>query len=71
VDFLYFPENKAEYIPGFIWFGIGVILAVIAMYLFIRVSNKQAEKAKQQEEDMMKKFNSKKSEEDRVNSSKE
>jgi hypothetical protein len=38
VDFLYFPENKAEYIPGFIWFGIGLVLAVITTYLLIKYS---------------------------------
>jgi hypothetical protein len=38
VDFLYFPENKAEYIPGFIWFGIGLVLAVVTTYLLIKYS---------------------------------
>lgn len=56
MDFLYFPENKAEYVPGFIWFGIGVVLAVIALYWLIRTSRRQEEKSKQLEEELLRKY---------------
>lgn len=38
MDFLYFPENKAEYIPGFIWFGIVLVASILTTYLLIKYS---------------------------------
>ncbi|WP_338323001.1 hypothetical protein [Oceanobacillus halophilus] len=40
MPFLYFPEDKAEYIPAVISFVIFMTLAGIAMYLFYRKSKK-------------------------------
>lgn len=38
--FLYFPEDKAEYIPASISLAIFMILAVITLYLFYKKSKK-------------------------------
>ena len=43
MEFLYFPEDKTEYIPAFITLVIFMILAVFAMYWFIKKSKKEEE----------------------------
>ncbi|MFB6467556.1 hypothetical protein ACE38V_12185 [Cytobacillus sp. Hz8] len=50
--FLYFPEDKSEYIPAVIWLVIFMIAAVLATRLFIIVSRKEALKAKEVEDRM-------------------
>ncbi|MBP2076456.1 hypothetical protein [Oceanobacillus polygoni] len=40
MPFLYFPEDKTEYIPAVIALTIFIILAVIAMYLMVKKSKK-------------------------------
>jgi len=40
MDFLYFPEDKSEYIPALISLTIFMIGAAITMYLFYRKSKK-------------------------------
>jgi hypothetical protein len=48
--FLYFPENKSEYIPaGLTMLAFG-IAAVITMKFIIKISKKEAQEAKQLEE---------------------
>ena len=54
MDFLYFPENKAEYIPGLIEFIIVFFAAVWIMKFIMRISEKQLEKAKQLESEILK-----------------
>lgn len=44
MEFLYFPEDKTEYIPGVIILIIFMIGAAVTMYLFIKHSKKEAEK---------------------------
>lgn len=44
MEFLYFPEDKTEYIPAIIVLVIFVIGAGIAMYYFIKHSKKEADK---------------------------
>lgn len=51
--FLYFPEDKSEYIPAAISFIIFLIGAIFTMRLIIRVSKREAEKAKVLEEKVM------------------
>jgi flagellar biosynthesis/type III secretory pathway M-ring protein FliF/YscJ len=49
--FLYFPEDKTEYIPAAFWmllFGIG---AVLTFRWILKVSKKEEEKTKQAEEE--------------------
>ena len=40
MEFLYFPEDKSEYIPAFIMLVIFMALAIVAMYLFYKKSKK-------------------------------
>lgn len=40
MEFLYFPEDKSEYIPAVISLTIFMIAAAVTMYLFYRKSKK-------------------------------
>lgn len=40
MEFLYFPEDKSEYIPALISLTIFMLLAAVTMYLFYRKSKK-------------------------------
>lgn len=51
--FLYFPEDKSEYWSAGFTLLIFMIGALIAMRLFIRISKKEALKAKELEEKML------------------
>ncbi|WP_045517941.1 hypothetical protein [Neobacillus niacini] len=53
--FLYFPEDKSEYGPAAITFLIFVIGALLTMRFFIKVSKREAMKAKELEEKLMSK----------------
>lgn len=46
--FLYFPEDKSEYIPAAIWMIVAFIAAVFVMRFFIKVSKKEADQTPQQ-----------------------
>lgn len=48
--FLYFPEDKSEYIPAFLWSALFLLLAVLTMRFIIKVSNKEQAKAKELED---------------------
>ena len=50
--FLYFPEDKSEYIPAAITFVIFLIGAVLTMRFIINVSKREAQKAKELEEEL-------------------
>lgn len=43
MEFLYFPQDKSEYIPALITLTIFMIGAAITMYLFYRKSKKDEE----------------------------
>lgn len=49
-NFLYFPEDKTEYIPASISLAVFAAMAFLAFRWFKRVSRKEEEKAKQLEE---------------------
>lgn len=51
--FLYFPEDKTEYIPAVITTAIFTVGAFIATRLFIIQSRKEAEEAKKIEERLL------------------
>jgi hypothetical protein len=51
--FLYFPEDKSEYGPAAITFIIFMIGAWLTMRFIIKVSKKEAKKAKELEEKLM------------------
>ncbi|MFB4169268.1 hypothetical protein [Virgibacillus sp. JSM 102003] len=48
MEFLYFPEDKTEYIPAIIQLVIFMIGAVIVMYFFYKVSKKEEKKFNEQ-----------------------
>jgi hypothetical protein len=48
--FLYFPEDKSEYLPAGITFLVFLIGALLTMRFIINVSKKEAQKAKELEE---------------------
>ncbi|MFD1020522.1 hypothetical protein ACFQ2J_15140 [Thalassobacillus hwangdonensis] len=48
MEFLYFPEDKTEYIPAVLSLILFVALAAIAMYFFVKVSKKQEKQADEQ-----------------------
>ncbi|MBA2871518.1 preprotein translocase subunit YajC [Anoxybacillus calidus] len=52
--FLYFPEDKSEYIPAAITFTLFFIAAILAMRFIIKISKRQEEKAKEFEEQLRK-----------------
>ncbi|WP_246945774.1 hypothetical protein [Bacillus pinisoli] len=54
--FLYFPQDKTEYIPAAFSFLIFMIMAVFVFRLIIKVSRKELNKQKEAEE-RMKKWN--------------
>jgi flagellar basal body-associated protein FliL len=43
MEFLYFPEDKTEYIPAIITLVIFMVLAAFTMYWFIKRSKKEEE----------------------------
>ncbi|WP_108670705.1 hypothetical protein [Peribacillus acanthi] len=51
--FLYFPEDKSEYIPAGITSFIFLVAAVITMRFIINVSKKEAKKAKELEDEIL------------------
>ncbi|WP_164668274.1 hypothetical protein [Virgibacillus doumboii] len=48
MEFLYFPEDKTEYIPAVISLTIFMIGAVLAMYFFIKKSKKEEKEFNEQ-----------------------
>jgi len=51
--FLYFPEDKSEYIPAAISSFVFIMAAVLTMRYIIKISKKQEEKAKKYEEEWL------------------
>lgn len=48
MDFLYFPEDKSEYIPGIISVIVIFILSMLIMWLLVRASKKQVKHLEEQ-----------------------
>lgn len=48
MEFLYFPEDKTEYIPALISLAIFVIGAIIVMYFFVKNSKKEEKEFNEQ-----------------------
>lgn len=48
MDFLYFPEDKSEYIPGIISVVIIFILSVLIVRLLVKASRKQVKQLEEQ-----------------------
>lgn len=53
-NFMYFPDNKLEYIPSLIQLVIFVFITFLVFRLIKRVSKKQELQAKQLEEQLLK-----------------
>lgn len=53
--FLYFPEDKREYIPAGLTMAIFLIFAVLVMRFLIVYNRKEVQKAKEFEEQLRKK----------------
>lgn len=49
MDFLYFPEDKSEYIPGIISVIVIFILSMLIIWLLVRASKKQIKQMDEQE----------------------
>ncbi|WP_260631292.1 hypothetical protein [Bacillus sp. S/N-304-OC-R1] len=56
--FLYFPQDKSEYIPAAISFTIFFILCIITFRFILRISKREAIKAKELEDRIMSQVNS-------------
>lgn len=56
--FLYFPQDKSEYFPAAISFTIFFILCVITFRFILRISKREAIKAKELEDKIMSQVNS-------------
>ncbi|RHW42618.1 hypothetical protein D1B31_03220 [Neobacillus notoginsengisoli] len=52
---LYFPDDKSEYIPAAMWVLVFMVGAAVMMWLIMRNSKKEAMKAKELEDRLMKK----------------
>lgn len=48
MEFLYFPEDKSEYIPGIISIIIIFILSLVIIWLLVKASRKQVQELKEQ-----------------------
>ncbi|OPX03563.1 hypothetical protein [Geobacillus sp. LEMMY01] len=53
--FLYFPEDKREYIPAAFSFAVFFLMAVFTMRLIIVISRRQEKEAKRLEEQLLEK----------------
>ena len=53
--FLYFPEDKREYIPAGLTMAIFLLFAILTMRLIIVYNRKEVQKAKELEEQLKKK----------------
>lgn len=50
MPFLYFPDDKSEYIPAFITMSLFIAAAILTFFLIKKVSKKQEMKTKELEE---------------------
>lgn len=48
MEFLYFPEDKSEYIPGIISIIVIFILSMLIIWLLVRASKKQVKQMEEQ-----------------------
>lgn len=48
MEFLYFPEDKSEYIPGIISVIVIFILSMLIIWLLVRASKKQVKQLEDQ-----------------------
>ncbi|WP_041123009.1 hypothetical protein [Jeotgalibacillus alimentarius] len=51
--FLYFPEDKSEYLPAGLWLLLFVLFTYFTYKWIVRVSKRQAEETKKLEEEIL------------------
>ncbi|TDM03759.1 hypothetical protein [Macrococcus carouselicus] len=59
MEFLYFPENKLEYIPAVFSLAVFMLLAYLTFRFFKNHASKEEEKMKAFEEDVLKRLEDK------------
>ncbi|WLR45938.1 hypothetical protein LC065_09855 [Halobacillus litoralis] len=47
MEFLYFPEDKSEYIPAIVMLMLFIVFAAVTMIWFIKISKKEEQKVDQ------------------------
>ncbi|MEC3882482.1 hypothetical protein GLW00_04945 [Halobacillus litoralis] len=47
MEFLYFPQDKSEYIPAIIMLMLFIVFAAVTMIWFIKISQKEEKKVDQ------------------------
>ncbi|MGD7046280.1 hypothetical protein [Jeotgalibacillus proteolyticus] len=50
--FLYFPEDKSEYIPAAFWMLLFLVLTILTFRWIVRISKRQEEKTREFEEEI-------------------
>ena len=50
--FLYFPEDKSEYIPAAFWMALFLLITILTFRWIKRVSKKQEEETRELEEEI-------------------
>ncbi|AKG04030.1 MULTISPECIES: hypothetical protein [Salimicrobium] len=41
MDFLYFPQDKTEYIPSMIMLVLFMVAAIVTVYIFVKASKRE------------------------------
>ncbi|UOR11839.1 hypothetical protein [Halobacillus amylolyticus] len=44
MEFLYFPEDKSEYIPAVLTLLVFIVAAIVTMYFIVKASRKEEER---------------------------
>lgn len=65
MEFLYFPEDKSEYIPAFLTLAICILIAYIVFRLIKKYSARQEEKMKAFEQQVLKRLDEEEHDESR------
>ncbi|RDY71883.1 MULTISPECIES: hypothetical protein [Halobacillus] len=47
MEFLYFPQDKSEYIPAIVMLMLFIVFAAVTMIWFIKISQKEEQKVDQ------------------------
>lgn len=51
--FLYFPEDKTDYVPAVLEFAVFFLLCIVVYFMFVRISKKQELRTKALEEQVL------------------
>lgn len=56
MDFLYFPDDKSEYIPSVIILIIFILGAIVTMYFILKVNKKEEKKVNEKYKNQLNKI---------------